>query len=143
MESPIQLDALYFVAPQIVAEDLSELKAMGFERVINNRPDAESDGQPSGESLRVVAEALGLEYISNPIALPTWAQVEVDLQEKALNGDKKTLAFCRTGTRSSVLWVLLENSQGKEAESLTSYVSSKGFDLSRCSSAMAPLLKAK
>ncbi|WP_421851507.1 TIGR01244 family sulfur transferase [Marinomonas sp.] len=141
MGNIIQLDDSYFVAPQLVEVDLVSLKSQGFERIINNRPEAESDDQPSGDSIRIAAEALGMEYMSNPIDLSKLSQEQVDFQRDILLEDKKTLAFCRTGTRSSVLWVLLENGKGGDSGRLMSYVSGKGFDLSRCSEAMAPLLK--
>lgn len=141
MSHPVQLDELYFVAPQLAESDIALLKAQGFERIINNRPEAESDDQPSGDSLRAVAESLGMEYVSNPINLAALSQDQVDFQRRALLSEKKTLAFCRTGTRSSVLWVLLENSKGVDYSELVELVSGKGFDLSRCASAMAPLLK--
>lgn len=141
MINPVQLDDCYFVASQIAKEDLAALKVQGFERVINNRPEGESEDQPAGEDVRLAAEALGIEYVSNPIDLAVLSQGHVDLQLAALTDNKKTLAFCRTGTRSSVLWVLLRGENGKEYSRLFSQVAEKGFDLSRCAVAMAPLLK--
>lgn len=142
MTNVIQLDESYFVAPQLIEADLAMLKSQGFERIINNRPDAESDDQPSGQSIRAAAELLGMEYVSNPMDLSSLSQEHVDLQGGALLDDKKTLAFCRTGTRSSVLWLLLENGKGADSTDLMSFVSGKGFDLTRCTAAMSPLLKA-
>ncbi|MEO9275847.1 TIGR01244 family sulfur transferase [Marinomonas sp. 5E14-1] len=141
MSSLVQLDEFYFVSPQIVREDLASLKAQGFEKIINNRPDGESDDQPSGESIRVAVEMLGMKYVSNPIELPKLSQTHVDVQSDALVEGEKTLSFCRTGTRSSVLWVLMKNAQGERYQELVSQVSGKGFDLSRCSAAMEPLAK--
>ena len=141
MSNPIQLDVSYFVAPQLAEEDFAVLKEQGFERVINNRPELESEDQPAGESLQRAAEVLGLEYINNPIDLSKLSQENVFHQGAALLPVKKTLAFCRTGTRSSVLWVLLNNAQGGSYEDLSAHVSSKGFDLTRCLPAMLPLLK--
>ncbi|TYL47667.1 TIGR01244 family sulfur transferase [Marinomonas sp. IMCC 4694] len=140
MNNPIQLDAHYFVLPQVLPADLATLKSQGFERIINNRPERESDDQPDGESLRIEADRLGLEYVSNPIDLSALSQANVQSQAGALKESKKTLAFCRTGTRSSVLWVLLENAKGAKFTDLEVYVTGKGFDLSRCLPAMTPLL---
>ncbi|MDB4837469.1 TIGR01244 family sulfur transferase [Marinomonas sp.] len=141
MSSIVQLDNEYFVAPQVLEKELRELKAQGFEQIINNRPDGESEEQPFGESIRLQAEALGLGYINNPVDLSKLFKEQVDTQKEALLTGKKTLAFCRTGTRSSVLWVLLENDKGNDYEELVSMVSGKGFDLSRCMNAMAPLVQ--
>ncbi|MGB7391106.1 TIGR01244 family sulfur transferase, partial [Marinomonas sp.] len=107
MDNPIPLASNYFVAPQIAVADLLQLKALGFESIINNRPDHEVDDQPLSIELEKAAAELGLEYVHNPVDLKTLSESEVDAQVAALAGEKKTLAFCRTGTRSSVLWVLL------------------------------------
>ncbi|MGO2356459.1 MAG: TIGR01244 family sulfur transferase [Marinomonas foliarum] len=140
MNNLVQLDGLYYVAPQILVEDIETLKGLGFEKIINNRPDLESDDQPTDNDLRAEAEVLGLEYVSNPIDLSKLSKEHVRVQAEALIDSKKTLAFCRTGTRSSVLWLLSENAKGKSSDELSSYVAGKGFDLSRCAAAMAPLL---
>ncbi|REG83276.1 TIGR01244 family sulfur transferase [Marinomonas pollencensis] len=141
MDNPVPLANNYFVAPQIVVEDLLQLKALGFERVINNRPDKETDEQPLSATLEQAATELGLEYVYNPVDLKVLSEVEVNGQIAALAEDKKTLAFCRTGTRSSVLWVLLNNAQGESYDKLKAGVVAKGFDLSRCEAAMQPLIK--
>ncbi|AEF54511.1 TIGR01244 family sulfur transferase [Marinomonas posidonica] len=141
MTVPVQLDDHYFVTPQISVEDLAALKAQGFSLIVNNRPDGEAEDQPSAQSLKEAAEAMGFEYAWNPIELPKLAQSHVDLQGNVLSESKKTLAFCRTGTRSSVLWVLLENGKGRNYSDLVAEVSAKGFDLSRCAPSMAPLVK--
>ena len=141
MNDPVLLENNYFVAPQIQQEDLSALKTMGFQRIINNRPDGESDDQPLSVELKAVAQDLGLEYVENAIDLKLLNQAHVDSQAAALSEAKKTLAFCRTGTRSSVLWVLMQNAQGGNYTELSAAVAAKGFDLSRCEAAMAPLVK--
>ncbi|MCV2403071.1 TIGR01244 family sulfur transferase [Marinomonas sp. C2222] len=137
----VQLDNNYFVTAQIMASDMAEFKAQGFEQIINNRPEGESEGQPSEESIRLAAEALGMQYVNNPIVLSQLSQQQIDTQEEALLVDKKTLAFCRTGTRSSVLWVLSETGKGGDYSQLVTEVSGKGFDLERCAPAMAPFVK--
>lgn len=141
MNDPVLLENNYYVAPQIQLTDLAALKALGFQRIINNRPDGESDDQPLSAQLKAEAQALGLDYVDNPIDLKQLAESHVGSQRQALSEDKKTLAFCRTGTRSSVLWALMSNADGKAYEELSAFLAAKGFDLSRCEAAMAPLLK--
>lgn len=141
MNNSVALDEQYFVAPQIAIDDLSALKALGFERIINNRPDGEVPDQPSSVDMNAAAQALGLEYIDNPINLNALGLEQVEIQRAAIAEPKKTFAFCRTGTRSSVLWVLVNNAKGQSYQSLVEHVSSKGFDLARCEPAMTPLAK--
>jgi len=50
-------------------------------------------------------------------------------------------AYCRTGTRSSVLWVLALHNDGVSFNQLFAEVAEKGFDLNRCLPAMQPLIK--
>lgn len=141
MSNPIELDVNYFAVPQLLESDLESIKAQGFERVINNRPEMESEDQPAGESLRIAVEAMGMEYVANPVDLSKLSQAEVDAQGQAAVDGKKTVAFCRTGTRSTVLWVLLEAAKGKQYDELIAYAADKGFDLGRCQPAMQPLVK--
>ena len=44
------------VAPQLQPEDMAELARAGFKTVINNRPDGESEDQPSSTELAAAAE---------------------------------------------------------------------------------------
>ncbi|SBS32132.1 Beta-lactamase hydrolase-like protein [Marinomonas spartinae] len=140
MNDPIALDEMYFVGPQALVEDFAEIKAMGFERVINNRPDGESDDQPVSADLEMAAREHGLEYVYNPVNLSVLGQKQVSQQQASLEESKKTFAFCRTGTRSSAMWVLVNNAQGQDYQTLVDYVSVKGFDLARCEVAMQPLV---
>lgn len=132
---PIQLSAKYFVLPQITESDLEDYVSQGFEVIVNNRPDNESEGQPLSKELALKAQSLGVEYVFNPVDLSKLSQAQLDLQLEVVSGDKKVLAFCRTGTRSSVLWVL-NNQVNMRFDELVSSVSSKGFDLARCLPAM-------
>ena len=132
MFKAIKVTENYYVSPQIFPEDLLEIKKMGFDSIINNRPDGESEDQPVGEELREAIETEGFTYYKNSIVLTNLTRREVDLQAEFLATSKKTLAFCRTGTRSSVLWVLSENRKGKNFDDLVKFVESKGVALDRC-----------
>ena len=101
----------FAVAPQIAPEDMSALKSAGFTRVIANRPDGEAPGQPTLEALRTAAEAEGLDFHAIPIRQPTPDAVE---QTRALlsGPEEKTFAFCRSGTRSVMLWALAKTQSG-------------------------------
>ena len=141
MHTPIALDNNYFVAPQIFSEELAALKALGFERIINNRPNHEVDDQPLSMDLKEAVSALGLEYIDNPVDVKNLGELQVETQTEAVASVKKTLAFCRTGVRSSILWVLMNHANGKCYHDLKEEVSAKGFALYHFEEAMAALVK--
>lgn len=138
--TPIKLDDSYFVLPQITVESLAYFKKEGFDLIINNRPDNEQEGQPLSANLDKVAKELGLQYVYNPINLASLSEIEILKQESALNSAEKVLAFCRTGTRSSVLWVL-NNQNIYNVEALFADLKLKGFDMARCLPAMKPFME--
>ena len=138
---PIKLTDDYFVLPQIAELDVAELASLGFDIIVNNRPDNESEGQPLSADLAQKSADLGVEYVYNPIDLSKLSQTNLDVQQEVLSSGKKVLAFCRTGTRSSVLWVL-NNQVEYGFDTLVEKVSGKGFDLARCLPAMEPFRKA-
>lgn len=102
----------FSVAPQLRPEDMPELKAQGFERVIANRPDGEESGQPTLSEMKAAAKAAGLDWLAIPISgRPGEAEVEATIE--ALSGDaRKTIAYCRSGTRSVTAWALAQVHSG-------------------------------
>jgi len=97
------------VSPQINAADIQRIAALGFKTVINNRPDGEVEGQPLNADLAAEAEKNGLVYIFQPVS----SKMVTD--ENAINFATEldrvrgpVLAFCRTGTRCTILWALNE-----------------------------------
>ncbi len=120
----------FSVASQIAPDDLSKAVAQGFTRVINNRPDGETPDQPSSATIEAAARAAGLDYVWDPvIGGPTLAQA--DAMFRATNDSGKTLAFCRSGTRSINTWALGQLRSGAmTADELVPLGERAGYDLS-------------
>ncbi|ADZ91741.1 TIGR01244 family sulfur transferase [Marinomonas mediterranea] len=132
-----KLNENYWVSPQLTLRDIETAASDGVELIINNRPDGESEDQPLSSDLAKRAEELGMQFVSNMYDFKTLTQHHVDVQGESIALGKKTLSFCRTGTRSSVLWVLSEVKLGGDYSDLRQFVEAKGFDLSRCEAAMS------
>jgi uncharacterized protein (TIGR01244 family) len=95
------------VAPQIRAADLAALATQGFRSVINNRPDGESADQPANAVLAAAATRAGLAYRAIPVVSGQLQDTQVAEFGAALAAlAAPVLAFCRTGTRSTMLWAL-------------------------------------
>jgi uncharacterized protein (TIGR01244 family) len=119
------------VAPQIDVTAVAEAHAQGVTLIINNRPEGESDDQVSGADIESAARAAGMDYVAIPITHSGFSQPQVEAMVAALDSaEGKILAYCRSGTRSTLLWSLAEASQGGDPDSLTNIAAKAGYDLS-------------
>ena len=102
-----QITPRYFVSPQISAEDIPAVVAAGISTVICNRPDAEIPPSHHALALKATAEAAGLSFVVNPLTHDTMTPYRLALQRDTLEqSDGKVLAYCASGTRSTVAWCL-------------------------------------
>ena len=119
------------VAPQISIDAVAEAKAAGVALIINNRPEGESDDQVPGADIAAAAHAAGLDYVAIPVTHSGFSEPQVMAMVKALQGAKgKVLAYCRSGTRSTLLWALAESAQGGDPDALTNMAAKAGYDVS-------------
>ncbi len=119
------------VAPQIDVAAVAEAQAQGVTLIINNRPEGESDDQVSGAEIEAAARAAGMDYVSIPVTHSGFSQPQVEAMVAALeSAEGKILAYCRSGTRSTLLWSLAEASQGGDPDALTNIAAKAGYDLS-------------
>ncbi|PAX06833.1 TIGR01244 family sulfur transferase [Sphingomonas lenta] len=127
------------VAPQISADDIPAIKAAGYVAVVNNRPDDEEAGQPSGDEIRAAAKAAGLGYTHVPVTGAGFSHPQLDAMARALvEAGGPVLAYCRSGTRSCNLWALAAAKAGRDPELLVHQARGAGYDLS----AIRPMLDA-
>jgi uncharacterized protein (TIGR01244 family) len=122
----------FSVAPQLGLADVALAAGQGFALVINNRPDGEAPDQPTSAQMQAAARAAGLDYAYIPVrGAPTPDQV--DAVAAAVAGAKgPALAFCRSGTRSIVIWSLGQAKSGaRPIGELVELGAQAGYDLSR------------
>lgn len=120
-----------FVSPQIGVDAVAEAKDLGVALIINNRPEGESEDQISGADIEAAARAAGLDYVAIPITHSGFSEPQVNAMAEALAGAKgKVLAYCRSGTRSTLLWALAESAQGGNPDALTNMAAKAGYDVS-------------
>jgi len=124
-----RLDDRTLVAGQITAADIPQAAAQGITTIINNRPDGEEPSQPSAAELAAAAEAAGLSYHHIPVA-GGFSEPQVESMAKALEeAEGRTLAFCRSGTRSTFLWALARKRGGADGQELIACAAEAGYDL--------------
>ena len=124
------LDAHMLVAPQITAAQVAEAAARGVVLVINNRPDGEAPDEPQGAEIAAAARAAGIDYLAIPVGQGGFGQPQLDAMAEAIEGaDGPVLAYCRSGTRSTLLWALARAKLGDAPAELRVKANAAGYDL--------------
>ena len=120
-----------YASPQITLHDVAEAAAMGVKLIINNRPEGESDDQVPGADIEAAARGAGIDYVAIPVTHAGFSEPQVVAMAKALDeAEGPVLAYCRSGTRSTLLWALSEASQGGDPDALTNMAAKAGYDVS-------------
>lgn len=118
-----------YASPQIGLGEVARAADEGFSLIINNRPEDESPDQVPGEAIAAAAKAAGLDYVAIPVTHAGFSEPQVRAMAEALAGDGKVLAYCRSGTRSTLLWTLAEASRGVDPEHLAQAAEQAGYDI--------------
>jgi uncharacterized protein (TIGR01244 family) len=119
------------VSPQLMLEDVAVAAAEGVVMIVNNRPDGEEPSAPQGEDIAAAAAAAGLNYVAIPIGHSGFSEPQVDAMITALEqAEGPILAYCRSGTRSTLLWALAAAKQGEEPDAIASTAAQAGYDVS-------------
>ncbi len=87
--------------PQIMIDDIEDIKADGFTVILNHRPDGEQAGQPTSAALAAEAKTCGIAYHHIPFSPGRATQADVDRVSEILASAKgPTLGFCKSGMRA-------------------------------------------
>jgi sulfide:quinone oxidoreductase len=95
------------VSEQISPQQVAEIARAGFRSVICNRPDGESQDQPSHQDIQAACQAHGLVFRHLPADTGKVLDshgIEFGQLMSELPGP--VLAYCRSGTRSTTMWAL-------------------------------------
>jgi len=119
------------VSPQIDTGHVRQIAAQGFRTIINNRPDKEKVDQPLASDLAVEAVSHGMNFVNQPVisgnvTIGDSERFAVELHR----AEGPVLAFCRSGTRCTILWALSE-ARHREVEVIMRFADSIGYDLKK------------
>ena len=118
-------------AGQIAPDDVARAKDAGVTVIINNRPDDEAPGQPAGSEIAAAARRAGIDYVAIPVSSAGFSLPQVDSMAAAIDGaEGKVLAFCRTGTRSTLLWAMTQAKAGRDIDTVAGEAQAAGYDIS-------------
>lgn len=123
-----ELDDKVLVSGQIRPDEVATLRTQGVTLIVNNRPDGEEPDQPLGVEIEEAAAAAGIDYRSVPI-IRGIGPADVEAMRDAISSSPgKVLAFCRSGTRSGLVWALARNDEGMAREEIERRLISAGVD---------------
>lgn len=118
------------VSPQIAVADVAGLKAAGYRAIICHRPDGEAPDQPLFREIEEAAKAAGLEVRYQPVTPGMITDADADAFGRLMKElPKPVLAFCRTGTRSTSLWALVQ-AKSQPLADIVHTAKSAGYDMS-------------
>mgnify|MGYP000218101544 CR=1 FL=1 len=135
-----KLSDSFYASPQVTPQEISEAAAMGITLVVNNRPDGEAPDQPEGAAIEAATRAAGMDYLAIPIGSAGFSEPQVEkLQEALAAAQGPVLGFCRTGTRSTLLWSLAQAHKGCDLNEIAGDAAQAGYDVSPVRPAMEQL----
>ncbi|MEH6562695.1 MAG: TIGR01244 family sulfur transferase, partial [Marinobacter sp.] len=118
------------VAPQITYADVAEAARLGFRTLVANRPDQEEFGQPAMADIEAAALENGMTWVYMPVQSGNVSDADVDRFGAMIqDSDKPVLAFCRSGTRCTVLWAL-NAARTTPTEDVLGKAREAGYDIS-------------
>ena len=119
----------FAVSPQVDPDHMHEVAGAGFRAVLCNRPDGEEPGQCDYDSVARAAEAEGLQVRWVPIVSGRMTQEALDDFRDALEEmPKPLLAYCRTGTRCTMLWAITQHGRVDDDE-IVRRAADAGYDV--------------
>ena len=124
----------FLASPQISPQDVAEFAAEGVTHIICNRPDGETPLQPSASDIEAACNEAGLTFTHVPMS-GNLSNDMISQTQEILVGADKTLAYCASGTRSTIIWCFA-NVKALGVEQVITQASQAGYNLS----SYAPML---
>lgn len=127
-----KIDDKTYASPQIGLAEVAYAKALGIGMIINNRPEGESDDQTPGADIEAAATEAGIAYVAIPVSHAGFSMPQVEAMQAALAraGEAPVLAYCRSGTRSTLLWALAQARAGLNPDEIAAKAAGAGYDIS-------------
>ncbi len=126
----IQITPGFFVAGQLDKEDIARAADLGFHSIIDNRPDGEGEDMTGSLAMEAGAIHHGLGFKYLPVrGFQVTDEENVEAFAAMLDDSSEpVLAYCKSGTRSIMLWAQAAvSSYG--VEDVLSRAAAAGYDL--------------
>ncbi len=125
-----KLSDKFYVAGQISPQEMPDFAEAGIGIIINNRPDGEAALQTPGAVIMAAAQNQDMNYIPIPVAGGISPEQVAALRTILDNAGEPVLAYCASGTRSTILWAMSQAGT-METEDILKAAADAGYDLSQ------------
>lgn len=117
------------VSEQITLEDIQTIRDAGYQSIVCHRPNEEAGDQAHFQEIAAHAKKLGLVTSYQPVVSGKITDEDV-VAFKGILAKFPTpiLAYCRTGTRSTILWSLAKSDEVSISEILA-VTQAAGYDM--------------
>ncbi|MEP1199876.1 TIGR01244 family sulfur transferase [Tateyamaria sp.] len=138
-----QITPNYFVAPQLDPADMANIAAAGITTIISNRPDEEVPPPLQADAIEDAARAAGLGFVRLPLTHQTMTPPNVAAQmEHAATAGGPVLAYCASGTRSTVVWCFGQAGE-MATDDILNAARAGGYDLENLRPTLEAIAQAK
>ena len=129
----LKLSENLYISPQLSEADAAQAAKLGIKSGICNRPDGEEAGQPAFAQVQQWLTDNGIgETTHQPVTAPNINATDVNNFHILLeNSATPILAYCRTGTRSALLWAYYQVQHGSSTAEVKAAALQAGVDLSK------------
>lgn len=125
-----QITPAFFAAPQIAPEDMPAIAATGIQLVLCNRPEVEVPPSHQCQAMQHAAEAAGLQFAFQPLTHQTMTPDVIAANHALMSAcDGPVLAYCASGTRSTIAWALAA-ARDMPVDEVIAAARAGGYDLS-------------
>lgn len=126
-----QIASYLYVSSQLDERFAKRAAQYEIKTVICNRPDDEEPNQPDFETVKGWLQKYGIEHvIYMPVTMDGIDDASLaEFQEAVANSPAPIMAYCRSGTRSAMMWALNQTKRGVEVNSLIKAAELANVDL--------------
>ena len=128
----------YSVEGQITLDQVAEIAAAGFKSIVCNRPDNEEPGQTQFSAIALTAKKYGMSAVHLPVITGNITQDNVAAFTNMIADlPSPVFAYCRSGTRCTMLWSLMEKGR-RPASDILQRAAKAGYDMSPMAAVLEP-----
>lgn len=122
---------------------MADIAAAGITTIISNRPDEEVPPPFQADAIEVAARAAGLGFVRLPLTHQTMTPPNVAAQmEHAATAGGPVLAYCASGTRSTVVWCFGQAGE-MATDDILNAARAGGYDLENLRPTLEAIAQAK